>query len=98
MNAKIARAYLAPQTAAEHTNGPQPFLYPRNRTTSQVLDVGYNKLSNTSGLETLFRLKVLNLEGNDIRRLADLRPLVALGACGLRQLDLTGNYVQEVPR
>lgn len=64
----------------------------------EVLDLGENDIGNTSGLETLFRLKELNLEGNTISTLADLRPLVPPGAGSLRELNLDNNPLQKIPR
>lgn len=64
----------------------------------EALDVSDNVIKNAAGLETLFRLKWLNLAGNDVRGLADLRPLVPLGTGSLRELILAGNSVQDCPR
>lgn len=64
----------------------------------EVLDISENRIKNTAGLETLFRLKRLNMAGNCVRTLMDLRPLVPLGAGSVRELNLAGNPVQEVPR
>ncbi len=64
----------------------------------EVLDLGENDIENTSGLETLFRLKELHLDGNNISTLADLRPLVPPGAGSLRELNLDNNPLQTIPR
>lgn len=64
----------------------------------EVLDLSDNKLESASGLEMLFRLKELNLAGNNIRSLADLRPLISLGAGCLRELSLDRNPVNNIPR
>lgn len=64
----------------------------------EVLDVSDNALKDATGIETLFRLNKLNLAGNYLCSLTDLRPLVPLGASDLQQLGLAGNPVQEVPR
>lgn len=63
-----------------------------------LLDVSGNSLRDTTGIETLCHLKTLNLAWNNICSLDGLRPLVPLGANGLRELDLTGNPVQNKPR
>ena len=64
----------------------------------EVLDLGENDIESTSGLETLFRLKELNLEGNNLSTLAELRPLVPPGAGSLRELNLNNNPLQTIPR
>lgn len=64
----------------------------------EVLDLSDNAIENTSGLETLFRLKELNLAGNNISVLTDMRSLVPLGAGCLRKLNLGGNPVRNTPR
>lgn len=64
----------------------------------EILDLSDNAIENTSGLETLFRLKELNLAGNNISSLKGLRPLVPLGAGCLRELNLDRNPVQNTPR
>lgn len=64
----------------------------------EVLDISENRIKNAAGLETLFRLKRLNMAGNCVRTLMDLRPLVPLGADSVRELNLAGNPVQEVHR
>lgn len=64
----------------------------------EVLDLSDNAIENTSGLETLFRLKELNLAGNRISALADLRPLVPLGTGCLRALSLDRNSLRITPR
>ena len=64
----------------------------------EVLDLGENCIKSTAGLETLFRLKRLNLASNSIRNLTGLRPLIPLGIGCLRELNLHGNPVQETTR
>lgn len=64
----------------------------------EVLDLSDNEIENTSGLETLFRLRELNLAGNNIGALTDLRPLVPLGAGCLRELNLDRNPLQNSRR
>lgn len=64
----------------------------------EVLDLSDNKLESTSGLEMLFRVKELNLAGNNISTLADLRPLISLGAGCLRELNLDRNPILNIPR
>lgn len=64
----------------------------------EVLDLSDNAIENTSGLETLFRLRELNLAGNKIGALTDLRPLVPLGAGCLRELNLHRNPLQNSRR
>ncbi|CAM9979126.1 unnamed protein product, partial [Pylaiella littoralis] len=63
----------------------------------EVLDLSDNAIENTSGLETLFRLKELNLAGNNVSVLTDMRSLVPLGAGCLRKLNLGGNPVRNTP-
>ncbi|CAM9469738.1 unnamed protein product, partial [Ectocarpus fasciculatus] len=64
----------------------------------EVLDLSNNAIESAAGLETLFRLKELNLAGNRIRTLLGLRPLVPLGTGRLRELNLESNPVQNTPR
>lgn len=64
----------------------------------EVLDLSDNKLGSASGLEMLFRLKELNLAGNNISTLTELRPLISLGAGCLRELILDRNPVNNIPR
>lgn len=64
----------------------------------EVLDLSNNAIESAAGLETLFRLKELNLAGNRIRTLLGLRPLVPLGTGCLRELNLKSNPVQNTPR
>lgn len=64
----------------------------------EVLDISDNRIKDAAGLETLFRLKRLNMAGNCVRSLMDLRPLVPLGTGSMRELNLAGNPVQDVPR
>lgn len=64
----------------------------------ETLDVSDNLIRTAAGLENLFRLKVLNMSGNNICRLMDVLPLVPLGAGCLRVLDLDRNPVQNTPR
>lgn len=64
----------------------------------EVLDLSDNKIESASGLEMLFRLKELNLAGNNISALTDLRPLISLGAGCLRELSLDRNPLKSVPR
>lgn len=64
----------------------------------EVLDLSDNELNSASGLEMLFRLKELNLAGNNLSTLADLRPLISLGAGCLTELNLDRNPVQNIPR
>lgn len=64
----------------------------------ETLDVSDNVIRTAAGLENLFRLKVLNMSGNNICRLMDVLPLVPLGAGCLRVLDLDRNSVQNTPR
>lgn len=64
----------------------------------EVLDLSDNKLDSASGLEMLFRLKELNLAGNNLSTLTDLRPLISLGAGCLRELNLDRNPIRKLPR
>ncbi|CAB1113299.1 unnamed protein product [Ectocarpus sp. CCAP 1310/34] len=64
----------------------------------EVLDFSNNAIESAAGLETLFRLQELNLAGNRIRTLSDLRPLLPLGTGRLRELNLENNPVQDSPR
>ncbi|CAM9286625.1 unnamed protein product [Ectocarpus sp. 12 AP-2014] len=64
----------------------------------EVLDLSNNAIESAAGLETLFRLKELNLAGNRIRTLLGLRPLVPLGTGRLQELNLESNPVQNTPR
>lgn len=64
----------------------------------EALDLSDNKLESASGLEMLFRLQELNLAGNNMSTLEDLRPLVSLGAGCLRELNLDRNPVQNIAR
>ena len=64
----------------------------------ETLDISDNSIRTAAGLENLFRLKVLNMSGNNICRLMDVLPLVPLGAGCLRTLDLDRNPVQNSPR
>ncbi|CAN0106393.1 unnamed protein product [Scytosiphon promiscuus] len=63
----------------------------------ETLDLSDNAIEDTSGLETLFRLKELDLSGNDLRTLLGIRSLVPLGAGSLRGLKLDGNPLQSSP-
>lgn len=64
----------------------------------EVLDLSDNKLESANGLEMLFRLKELNLAGNNISTVTHLRPLISLGAGCLRELRLDKNPVKNIPR
>lgn len=64
----------------------------------EMLDLSDNVIEDTSGLETLFRLRELNLSGNNIRTLSGVRSLVPLGAGSLRELNLNWNPLEHCPR
>lgn len=64
----------------------------------EELDISRNKIENAAGLETLFRLKKLNMAENYVHTLIDLRPLIPLGMGCIRELNLEGNPVQNIPR
>lgn len=64
----------------------------------ETLDLSNNLLKSVAGVETLVRLETLNVSGNVICELVDVRPLVPLGTGCLRELNLVGNPVQRVPR
>ncbi|CAM9336064.1 unnamed protein product, partial [Hapterophycus canaliculatus] len=64
----------------------------------EMIDLSDNAIEDTSGLETLFRLRKLNLSGNNLRTLLGVRSLVPLGAGSLRELILDRNPLQNSPR
>lgn len=61
-------------------------------------DISRNKIENAAGLETLFRLKKLDMTENRVHTLMDLRPLIPLGMGYIRELSLEGNPIQYIPR